>query len=508
LSLSLSEVIIPLFTHFIPILFFVYMGIDVLLRNPKKVEHRLVSVTALCFMLLFTEEYVRHQLPLEYSSTIAALWFSTVGIIIPGLGFHLFIKLTHLENKMPRYIYPYIFYLPLIMIVFIVFYNDHMISANEFYQEGVWKLPIYNKSYYIAMIASIVNNLLYLIPLIKGRANASTKKLREIYNLLIIGVIVSACWFIVFGLIDFGNRLPPYPYLYGGLIWCFFLRHTMKRYDFLDFLDKRYEKMFNLNPAAIILADLKGNIKEANPCARQLFEFIHLDPSKPYRILNDNLRLRIQKREEIKNYEMTIVNENKQLDVLIDGDYVLVEYQPHIILILRDITQQKMSQREVTFLAYHDSLTRLPNRRYFYEQLEAAINSAGIQHNALAVVLIDLDRFKDINDTYGHHAGDQVLLHVANLIRETASHHGMAARLGGDEFVFFIHPAASVPFVEEIIHNLQAALAQNKLIYEQETIAIEMSIGASFFPENGQDVDALLNSADKAMYNVKRNKAD
>src|SRR5690554_6787838 len=107
--MGLTEVIIPLFTHFVPILFFVCMGIDVLQRNTKKVEHRLLSLITLCFMLLFAEEYVRHQLPIEYSPILAAVWFSSVGILIPGLGFHLFIKFARLDQKMPRYIYPYIF---------------------------------------------------------------------------------------------------------------------------------------------------------------------------------------------------------------------------------------------------------------------------------------------------------------------------------------------------------------------------------------------------------------
>ncbi|WP_409346727.1 GGDEF domain-containing protein [Paenibacillus sp. MBLB4367] len=447
---------------------------------------------------------MRHQLPIAYSPGLAAKWFSTAGILIPGLGFHLFIKLSQLDKKMPRYMYPAIFYLPVIIILVNLLTNDKMISANEFYQGGIWKLPVYNKPYYIAMIASIVNNFLYLIPLMKGRAAAGTTGLKGIYNQLIFGVVISACWFIVFGLIDFGSSLPPYPYLYGGVVWCFFLRRTMKRYDFLNFKDKRYEKLFNLNPAPILLADLQGNMKEANPSAKQLFEYFRLDDAEFYTLLSEDLRNRIRSREEIQNCEMTISKENKRLDVLIDGDYVWVDDQQHILLILRDITMQKENQREVTFLAYHDPLTRLPNRRYFYEKLEAAIKDADKHRQRLAVVLIDLDYFKEINDKYGHQAGDEVLLLVAKLIRETVASHGTAARLGGDEFVFFVHPVASELFVQKLIHKLQSAVAQSKLEVTQEAISLGLSVGASFFPENGSDGDALLNSADKAMYMDKR----
>ncbi|WP_239614317.1 sensor domain-containing protein [Cohnella mopanensis] len=473
------------------------------MRNSKKVEHRLVSLTSLCFLLLFMEEYVRNQLPLDYSPELAAKWFSTIGILIPGIGFHLFIKLSNLDKKLPRFVYPYLFYLPVLFVLVNLFTNDKMISANEFYHEGLWKLPVYNKPYYIAMTASIVNNLLYLIPLMKVRANAKTRELREIYHQLIFGVLISATWFTVFGLIDFGSSLPPYPYLYGGVLWCFFLRQTMKKYDFLNFVDKRYEKMFNLNPAAILLLDHQGNIKEANPSAKQLFDRFRLDYAEFYALISEEIRQRIHNLEAISHVEMTLHNGDHRLDVLIDGDYLMVEYQPYIILILRDITKQKEDQREITFLAYHDPLTRLPNRRYFYDNLESAIQEAGNLQHKLAVVLIDLDYFKEINDKYGHQFGDQVLMHVANRIQETIAPDGMAARLGGDEFVFFIPSVTSMLQVESMIHHLQNSLEQHELLHAQHPISLSMSIGASLFPDNGKDGDALLNSADKAMYKVK-----
>jgi len=502
--LSLSQVVVPLFTHLLPILFFAYMGMDLLIRDARKVEHRLVSLTSLCFMMLFVEEYVRQQLPIEYSPALAALWFSTAGIMIPGLGFHIFIKLTKLDSKMPRYLYPYIFYLPLILVLINILQIDQVISVNEFYEDGIWKLPVYNETYYIAMIASIVNNLLYLIPLAIGRRAAVTKELKGIYNLLILGVMLSAGWFAVFGLIHFGDRLPPYPYIYGGLVWCFVLRHTMRKYDFLNFTDKRFEKLFNLNPAAILLVDQNGSIKEANPSAKQLFDAFRLKQDNLWTIVDENVMQLVKQQEKIKNYEMTIPCGDRQLDVLIEGDYVLVEHQPHMIIILRDVTVQKENQRQVAFLAYHDPLTGLPNRRYFHDKLEDALEQGGRLQQQVAVVLIDLDHFKEINDRYGHQAGDELLVHLASLIRETVGTDGMAARLGGDEFVFFLHDVPTVTFVEEKIQQLQHASAHRRHMHEHDIMPIGMSIGASLYPQHGNTVDQLLNHADRAMYHVKR----
>ena len=502
--MSPESIIIPLFTHFVPILFFFYMGLDVWLRNPSKVEHRLVGITAACFLLLFLAEYVRHQLPIAYSARVTAVWFSSAGLAIPGLGFHLFVKLSQLDRKMPKYLYPYIFYLPLIIIAVNIITNGSLLSVTSFSEKGIWKIPEYNTAYYITMVACVVNNLLYLIPLIIGRNRAATAELRGIFNQLILGASLSAIWFAIFGTIQFGGSLPPYPYLYGGLVWCFFLRLTMRKYDFLNFSDKRYEKLFQMNPSAILLLDLNGKVRDVNPGAIRLFESNDLDQRRFYHLLSDDVRARIERQVPFRNAEMTIQGRNGQLDLLIDGDYVQVEHRPYVLLILRDITMQKKHQREITFLAYHDPLTRLPNRRYFHQSLEEAILQAEEQGEQLAVVVIDLDFFKEVNDKYGHLAGDEVLKRVAGVIQDKVGQLGMAARMGGDEFVFFMHPIESKQAVMDVMDDLLQTFSQLKLHYEGHAIPIETSIGAGFYPDDGMDADALLNNADKAMYKGKR----
>ncbi len=499
-----SAAIIPLFTHFVPILFFVFMMMDVLARNRKRMEHRLVFAIITCCMMMFLEEFVRQQLPIEYSPLISVVWFSTAGIMITGFGLHLFIKISRLEHKLPRYLFPYFYYLPVVIVLINLIFNDQMISGNEFYQAGIWKLPVYNEAYYIAMLGSNVFNVIYLMILAKGRAKADTRELKGIFNQLMFGVGVTAFFNLAIGLIDFKGYLPPYPYIYGGFAWCLLLRHTMIKYDFLYHLDKRYEKLFNLSPAAIWLIDLHGNVKEANPGARQLFDFMGLDHTSCSAILNEELKRRINAREEIRSCEMTIRNGGKSIDVLIDGDYVLVEYVPHLILIMRDVTAQKENQREISFLAYHDPLTRLPNRRYFHKRLDAALAEAAHRPQQLAVVLFDIDYFKEINDTFGHYIGDQALSHVANAVRKVISPEGMAARLGGDEFVFFLHPAHSPQRVEEKIRQLQRALEEDRITAGDEPIPIRLSFGVSFYPDNGLDGHALMRSADQAMYRAKR----
>ncbi|WP_219835632.1 GGDEF domain-containing protein [Paenibacillus sp. R14(2021)] len=503
--MSLKESLIPLIAYLLPILFFMYMGIDVLLRNLRSAEHRLVSVMIGCYLLLFLEEYVRFQLPMSYSGILAAKWFSNVGILIPGIGIHVLMKFARFDKRMPRYLYPYVFYVPLIVVAANLFSSKRIISTDMFVQAGIWKMPILNLPYYITITVSLFVSAFFLLFIAKGKSNAATPEHKAIFTLLSTGSILVLVWTVLTGYVDMSSFLPPYPYIYAGLIWGFTLRLAMIKFDFLNFEDKKYEKLFNLNPAAILLIDLQGKIKEINPSARHLFRPVTLEARLFYDLVGDSVKARILSRQAIVDFETTVHAEERRLDVLVDGDYVLVDNEPHTILIIRDITAQKENQKVITFMAYHDPLTLLPNRRYFYEKFEEAIQDARTHREQLALILIDLDLFKETNDTYGHKAGDEVLKHAAKLIGETAAHQGMAARIGGDEFVFFLSGIASAADVGERLKQLQRRFTDERLLFEGHVIPIGTSIGVSFFPQDGDDSDALLHSADEAMYKVKRN---
>ena len=149
--MELKEAFVLLVTHMIPILFLAYMATDILLRNKRKTEHILLSLIAFCFLLMFVEEYVRNQVPIEYSSILSALWLSSVGTIIPGLCFHFLIKFTGLYKSWPRFIYPYIFYVPIVFVIMNTFIGAELVYTQDFFEAGMWKYPVYNTNYYIAM---------------------------------------------------------------------------------------------------------------------------------------------------------------------------------------------------------------------------------------------------------------------------------------------------------------------------------------------------------------------
>lgn len=501
--MGLNEAFILLITHLLPILFLTYMATDILLRNKRKTEHILLSLIAVCFLLLFVEEYMRNLVSIEYSPILSALWLNSVGSIIPGLCFHFLIKFTGLYTKWPRFLYPYIFYVPLVFVILNIFTGANLMYTQEFFEVGIWKYPIYNKNYYIAMTIGTIIDFLYLIPLMIAKYRAKLEEQRAIYQQLIIGVWVAIMLNIVLGFFQYGNTLPPYSYIYAGIVWCYFLRRIMKQHDFLNLYDKRYEKLFRLNPNAILLLDFKGIIHDANPAATKLLNSLNLRQEQLFALLDNTLKEQLLSEKVIKDYALSISNNDVEFLLLVNADYILVDNQMHILLIFQDVTLQKQYQREIEFLAYHDALTRLPNRRLFTKQLEAAMEACRNEQQTLTLLLIDIDNFKCLNDTYGHQVGDELLQVTAQILQDAVMDTGDVARLGGDEFVLFLREVHSKQLTSQFIEQLQSTFSQY-ITSTHPDIPVALSIGISQFPEDGEDEQTLMHHADQAMYTAKK----
>jgi len=177
----------------------------------------------------------------------------------------------------------------------------------------------------------------------------------------------------------------------------------------------------------------------------------------------------------------------------------LVQMQEEIVEHLEELGR---SRSALEHLARHDPLTGLPNRRFFFERLEHALAAARRSARPLAVIFVDLDHFKELNDSLGHSAGDRVLQAVANLLRSATRESDTVARLGGDEFVILIEQLDDPSRVVAVLHKLHERF-QLPMLLDGHEVQVQASMGVSLFPRDGDDIESLVQQADRAMYAAK-----
>lgn len=172
------------------------------------------------------------------------------------------------------------------------------------------------------------------------------------------------------------------------------------------------------------------------------------------------------------------------------------------IAIFSDLTERTATEDKFEFLAYHDPLTRLPNRLLLHDRFKLATAAATRENTAIALLFLDLDKFKQVNDTLGHEAGNQLLKMVSQRLEQSVREVDTVSRIGGDEFVVLLTDLRVVDSVSQVAEKILADLAKPFSIGKAE-IASSLSIGIALYPNDGQDLDTLLRMADSSMYHAK-----
>lgn len=174
-----------------------------------------------------------------------------------------------------------------------------------------------------------------------------------------------------------------------------------------------------------------------------------------------------------------------------------------VTVMIINITERKMLQQRLKELSYLDPLTALANRRYFMERITEELEDYYAKGTHVHVLLCDIDHFKEINDLYGHLAGDSVLKGFASVVRQILKHTHTIARFGGDEFIISLVGMTTVQVLEKS-NELRLAVQDNLFMYEKERIPVCISIGVAAASAHTGDIDGLVGLADKALYEAKK----
>jgi diguanylate cyclase (GGDEF)-like protein len=174
-----------------------------------------------------------------------------------------------------------------------------------------------------------------------------------------------------------------------------------------------------------------------------------------------------------------------------------------ITAVSMDVTESEEDKKTIERLAYYDSLTNLPNRTLLKDRIYKAIQSAKREKTKVAVIFLDLDHFKLINDTLGHSVGDDILIHVSKILTGIIRESDTVSRLGGDEFVILLNDINSISDIEKICNKILKSLDGQHLVGAHQ-LYITTSVGASIYPDNSMGMNDLITNADTAMYDAKQ----
>jgi diguanylate cyclase (GGDEF)-like protein/PAS domain S-box-containing protein len=276
--------------------------------------------------------------------------------------------------------------------------------------------------------------------------------------------------------------------------------------------ETRLRKLFEAIPEAVMVHDEEGNILHINDVGAKRLESSMED------LVGKNLRdivktenaalipdhVRMARRNGSCTFETIYVSRSGRTIVAeVNESPIELEGKSVILSVARDITERKRAERQLAYIATHDALTGLPNRVLFNDRLNLALAQAERHQQKLAVLLLDLDRFKEINDTLGHSVGDQFLRVTSKRLKGLLRKSDTLARMGGDEFLFLVTEIARSDNATEVARKILESFREPFLVEDHE-LRTTASIGVTIFPDDGADSDTLLKNADIAMYSAKQ----
>jgi diguanylate cyclase (GGDEF)-like protein len=298
------------------------------------------------------------------------------------------------------------------------------------------------------------------------------------------------------------QHLDPSPLATSVAAWVLVL--GVLRYRLLDLRPVARTHVVETMRDAVLVADAHGHVVDLNPAAVQLLgrragELVGCPVAG---LLSDVARPIGYPDAGVYDVQVSTSAGERDMELAVAPLEDARGATAGRVLVFRDVTERRELERELRRLAYTDRLTELPNRALLHDRLDQALVMAKRRNTSVAVLFLDLDRFKIINDSLGHEIGDEVLVTVARRLRRCLRAEDTLARLGGDEFAVLLPEIANRRDIYRVTDKCLSALSGPELIGRHE-LTVNASIGVAVFPQDGEDVQQLLRSADAAMYRAK-----
>lgn len=439
---------------FIPFLLLFSLGIEIYVKNPRNPMNRDTMLLMFSLSLFFLGGFGVNVLPLDLAF-YAGLHVRYASVFISmSIGLYFFSHIS--KTPMNRALLHLFRLLPLVGVLMIALGQPGMsltlVEASggpeEALDKGLWTL---------LQVIAAYNFIMMFIFLLWGERRSTIKrrmfKESQRIRIMITGSIYTTLWAVLWTVISIvtrdsapgtyyaviRNELPAYCIL----IWALTVRYAMVKYDFLAAADRKFELLFRLSNQGIALVNEQGKAVETNAAFRKLLgippnqggpdgidlvPFLNTGIAEPIKTMfKDHFASLIPIRTELQATSLR----NENLYLLVDSDYMELDGEILCYLAVRDITEKMQTENKLRRLAYQDSLTGLGNRTRFFESMQEALAEVAANGGRLALMMVDLDQFKWINDTLGHTAGDQVLQHVARQISACVPGSSLVARLGG-----------------------------------------------------------------------------
>ena len=287
-----------------------------------------------------------------------------------------------------------------------------------------------------------------------------------------------------------------------------YMRIKRSSQELLEIIERSFQEIYIIDKNFRFLYVNEGAVKRTG-YSKEEFQKMDIFDINPYLTFKQakEIEARVLKRELAINRTIHKTKDGEEYPEQTNLQKIVYNEKDAYLLFDSDISELQRLEDELYYQAYHDALTNLPNRIYFEERLKEEVIYSRRNKTRFALLLIDLDRFKEINDTLGHQFGDEVLVETAKRIKRALRAVDMFARLGGDEFTIILRDVKKPKNAQKVAQKIHDVIREPFLLAQKEFF-LSCSIGISIFPDDTEDVAELVKFADTAMYDAKRKGKD